>query len=78
MCVEIKANKKRILAKFFHLGTMFSTAVLSKYCNVHDGIIGSFSGIMNTLAATFFIFACNTWMIWTGKLFLNEMNIFSK
>ncbi|XP_065210759.1 lysosomal proton-coupled steroid conjugate and bile acid symporter SLC46A3-like [Planococcus citri] len=50
------------------IGTMFCTSVLSKYYKIHDGVLGAFASVFNTIAAVFFIFACNTWQLYLAPV----------
>lgn len=55
-------------------GTMFSAVVLSKYFKLHDGLIGILSTSLSTVAVICYIFAYNTWQLYSSKQYylLNE------
>lgn len=49
-------------------GTMFSAVVLSKYFKLHDGLIGILSTSLSTVAVICYIFAYNTWQLYSISL----------
>lgn len=50
----------------FCVGGMLCTLIMSKVMKLHDGIIGTFAGLMDTLAAVGFFFAVENWQLNLG------------
>ncbi|XP_065210828.1 probable peptidoglycan muropeptide transporter SLC46 isoform X2 [Planococcus citri] len=51
------------------IGSMFCSIVMSKYLNMHDGLIGIISGTMDTIAAIGYLIASEEWHLYVVPLF---------
>ena len=56
-------------------GGMLCTLIMSKILKIHDSIIGTFAGFMDTLAAIGFFFAVTDWQIYAGIFHTQRLTI---